>query len=66
MKITVNGEDFALSGEGTIPRLLECIGADPDRVAVMVNGVVVTRERRPSFPLSEGNTVEVLTFAGGG
>ncbi len=66
MRITVNGEPFELNGDGVLPRLLEQIGAHEERVAVMVNGSVITRNRRSSCLLSEGDTVEVLTFAGGG
>ncbi len=66
MKIMLNGEKCELTGDGTLAQLLEELGADGERVAVMVNGNIITRDHRPSFRLSEGDIVEVLTFAGGG
>ncbi len=66
MRITLNGESHEHGGDGSLPQLLQELGADRERVAVMVNGQVITRQKRPSYLLSDGDTVEVLTFAGGG
>jgi len=64
--LTVNGESLELEGSGDIPALIGQLGANPDRVAVMVNDSVVSREAWPTVTLSAGDRVEVLTFAGGG
>ncbi len=66
MKLTVNGESLELTGSGDIPSLLAQLGANSARVAVMVNSAVISREAWGATTLSEGDSVEVLTFAGGG
>jgi thiamine biosynthesis protein ThiS len=66
MELTVNGESHQHEGDGTIQALLEEMGSRPDRTAVMVNGDVVPRERWDGTRLEEGDTVELLVFAGGG
>jgi sulfur carrier protein len=66
MQLTVNGEEHEHRGDGTVSSLLEELGADRGRVALMVNAEVVARERRDGLLLREGDRIEVLTFAGGG
>ncbi len=66
MHLTVNGEKHDHGGNGTIDALLEELAADPGRVAIVVNNRIVARDKRDSFALTEGDTVEVITFAGGG
>ena len=65
MKITLNGEAFDLDGK-SIPALIVQIDAIADHVAVMVNGSVAARESWNEKILSEGDSIEVLTFAAGG
>lgn len=50
----------------TLPILLEKVGADPRRVAVVVNDSVVPAAKRTQFRLSDGDRIEILAFAGGG
>ena len=66
MQLTVNGKAHEHAGDGTLPSLLDELGARHDRVAVLVNDDVVAREERNSIALSPGDRVEVLGFAGGG
>jgi sulfur carrier protein len=67
MKVVVNGEPFEHRGEARLPVVLEAYGVAPGaRVAVVVNDEVVPQARRDETVLSEGDRVEVLTFAGGG
>ena len=66
MKLSVNGDSREHRGDGTLAALLRELGADPDRVAVLVNGAVVPRDKRAETKLADGDTIEVLTFAGGG
>ena len=66
MKLTVNGEPHEHAGDGSLTSLLEELEIEADSVAVMVNGNVVHAARRAEFTLSEGDTVEILTFAAGG
>ena len=66
MQLTVNGESHEHNGKATVPALIEELQADAERVAVMVNGNVVRRQRFDSMHLKDGDVVEILTFAGGG
>jgi thiamine biosynthesis protein ThiS len=66
MELTVNGESHRHEGDGTIEALLDEMGSRPDRTAVMINGDVVPREQWDGVCLGEGDTVELLVFAGGG
>lgn len=66
MNLTVNGKTHELAGGSGIPALLAELGANPEHSAVTVNGDLVASRHWNHFKLSEGNTVEVLTFVGGG
>ena len=66
MKLTVDGVEQEHDGEATLTALLTAVGADPERVAVMVNDEVIPKAKRAELRLREGDRVELLTFAGGG
>ena len=66
MQLTLNGKPYEHEGDASMQSLLDEIGTDGGRVAVMINGRVISRSDRDSVRLREADTVEVLTFAGGG
>ena len=66
INLTVNGDSLELEGSGDVPSLLAQLGANGERVALMVNDAIVSRETWSNVRLVEGDRVEVLTFAGGG
>lgn len=66
MKLYVNGERLQYPEATTLPALLEKVGADPKRVAVVVNDSVVPAAKRAQVRLSDGDRIEILAFAGGG
>ncbi len=66
MFLTVNGENHEHSGDGTVLALLAELGATPEHTALTVNGELVLSKDWKSFKLADGDTVEVLTFVGGG
>jgi sulfur carrier protein len=65
INVVVNGDDLEMKG-ADIPALIEQLGADDRRVAVMVNDSIVPRDRFDEYLLVAGDRIEVLTFAGGG
>ncbi len=65
MQVFVNDECLRLD-QGNIPHLLHSIGAQSDRVVVVVNGQVIPQEQRQTIVLNEQDRVDVFTFAGGG
>ena len=67
IRLVVNGEPRALAAANpTIAALVRDLGLEGQRVAVEVNGDVVTRAEHGTRPLKDGDRVEVVTFVGGG
>ena len=66
MFLTLNGEKYEHHGDSTVPALLAELGATPEHTAVTVNGELVFSKQWKDFEFNDGDTVEVLTFVGGG
>lgn len=66
MKVTVNGRDESLSSVTSVGDLVSTLVPAARGVAVAVNGTVVPRSQWTSTPLSDGDSVEVLSAAQGG
>jgi thiazole synthase len=64
--LTVNGESRVLPGDSTVSQLLSSLGLDPTRVAVERNLDIIPRRTYDSVQLAEGDSVEIVTFVGGG
>ncbi|MCI6189311.1 MAG: sulfur carrier protein ThiS [Clostridium sp.] len=62
----VNGKEMNLDDGITIDELLSKIKINKDRVVVEVDGVIVLKDEFSSFKLKENNTIEVVSFVGGG
>jgi sulfur carrier protein len=65
MHIILNGqkENFAA---GTIAELVRSKGLEPDRLVVEHNLNIVKQDQWPHIRLQEGDTLELLSFVGGG
>lgn len=66
MRVMVNGQVRALTGEATVAQLVAGMVPGWRGVAVAVNGEVVPRTRWTAAALCDGDRVEVLTAAQGG
>ncbi|MCZ6603092.1 MAG: sulfur carrier protein ThiS [Planctomycetota bacterium] len=66
MKVTLNGDIKEIPAETTVADLLGQIGTTPERVAVELNLDVVPRGNYASTAIREGDSIEVVTFVGGG
>ena len=66
MRVVVNGKDHVHEGPGDLSTLLEELGAQPERVAVLVNDSVIRRAAIISTMISEGDSVEIVMLAAGG
>ena len=66
MFLTVNDEKYEHHGDGTVAALLTELGAIPEHTALTVNGELVFSKAWTLFKFNDGDTVEVLTFVGGG
>lgn len=63
--VKVNGEQRPADGT-TVSVLLEELGYGEQRVAVELNEQIVPRAEYGTTVLSDGDTVEVVRFVGGG
>ncbi len=66
MKIILNGERFESKSGGSLTKLLKEAGAVDSQIAILVNDEVVPRNKRSGFKVKDGDSVELLSFAGGG
>ena len=66
MEITLNGETKRIDSEVTLDRLLDLFSLPRQRVAIELNKAVVRRNDWPEIPISDGDTIEVIHFVGGG
>jgi len=65
MKIKVNGDDFETKAS-TIQGLLWELEVKGERVAVELNLNIISRKDYAETAISEGDTLEVVNFVGGG
>ncbi len=66
MNLTVNGDPVHYDGDPRVSEFLRSRRAEPNRVAVLLNGDLVPLREREDRLLREGDQVEILAFAGGG
>jgi sulfur carrier protein len=65
MRLTVNGERREVPDGLTVAALVTSLGFR-GRVAVELNGEVLRQAQHVDVQLRDGDTVEVVTFVGGG
>ncbi|MBR4626989.1 MAG: sulfur carrier protein ThiS [Ruminococcus sp.] len=63
--VKVNGEMLDMNGK-TVAELLIAMDTDSRRVAVELNEEIVPKAKYGETVLSDGDTVEVVRFVGGG
>jgi len=66
LRITLNGEPFELERPLSVTDLLARLTIDPRRVAVEHNLTILKRHSFEAVVVSEGDTVEIVNFVGGG
>ena len=66
MTIQLNGERYEVPEPVTVDTLLARLEIDGRRVAVEVNEFVVKKAAYAETIVSDGDTVEVVNFVGGG
>jgi sulfur carrier protein len=64
--IQLNGEEYTVEGDPSLPVLLERLKMRRGRVAVEINRAVIPRAQYDSVRLNPGDVVEVINFVGGG
>ena len=63
--VKVNGEMKDIAGK-TVSAYLLTTDYDPKRIAVECNGEIVFKSQYDSIVFSDGDTVEIVSFVGGG
>lgn len=66
MQIKVNGENMSFEKPLTITGLTELLNYDIRLIAVEHNGAIPSKDEYGSIVLNDGDTVEIVTFMGGG
>ena len=66
MRIRLNGKDREVSRGLTVRSLLEELELHPGMVVVELNREILERDGYDAVPVSEGDTVELVHFVGGG
>jgi sulfur carrier protein len=66
MNICVNGEVIAVPAPLTVRELIVHLGLTSGPVAVECNKEIVPRKDHEATPLTEGDTIEIVHFVGGG
>jgi thiazole synthase len=66
IRVTINGEAHQVPPGCTVSQLLKILGLDPARVAVERNLAVVPKRTYDLAQLGTGDSVEIVTFVGGG
>ena len=64
--ITINGEQKELSQDMVLQWLLEQEGYDIRRIAVEINGEIVSKTLFNDKIVKSGDSIEVVSFVGGG
>ena len=63
--VKVNGTELNIAGK-TISEYLSTTNYDPKRIAVERNGDIVFKSQYDATVLEDGDSVEVVSFVGGG
>jgi thiamine biosynthesis protein ThiS len=66
LALMVNGEARQVPSPATVADLLRYLNLDPRTVVVELNREIVRRPRLGETALSDGDTVELVHFVGGG
>ena len=66
IKIKLNNKDKDIEENSSISTLLELLGLNPESNVTEVNLGIIKKDKRKDYILKNGDTVEIITFMGGG
>lgn len=64
--MVINGKEFHFNNEITVEDMLSELKLDKNKVVVEVNTNIISKEEFNSFKLGENDSIEVVSFVGGG
>lgn len=66
MNLKINGKDISTGAQKTLEELISEKGLHPEKIVVEHNLRIVPREEWPKTALNNNDTVEIVSFVGGG
>ena len=66
VKIILNGKEETLLRPMTVREMVNVKGWNPDKIVVELNREIVGKEAWTDLALKENDTMEILSFVGGG
>lgn len=66
IRVQLNGKDREIERGLTVRSLLESLELKPGMVVVELNREILERDSYPTVTVSEGDTLELVHFVGGG
>lgn len=66
MKVKINGKDVSIDATKTLEELILGKGLHPEKIVIEHNLRIVPKEEWNKTALSDDDTVEIVSFVGGG
>ncbi len=66
MKVTINGKNETLESGTTIYQLLTIRNLRPEKIVIELNQKIVEKENLEAVELKKNDTLEIISFVGGG
>ena len=66
MILTLNGKQEAIEKTMSLDALVASKGLCPDRIVVEHNFTIISKEDWPKIMLKDQDTIEIISFVGGG
>lgn len=64
--VIINGEEKEGYDSSTVLEMLELEGYDKSRIALEINGTIISKKQYNEILLHSGDHIEVVSFVGGG
>lgn len=62
----VNGKEMPLDAPCSVTDLVQSLGYDASRIAILLNGTVLPKEAFATTEVSAADKLEIVQFVGGG
>lgn len=66
IRVRLNGKDRELEPDHTVTTLLESLELNPHMIVVELNREILERDSYGDVGISDGDTIELVHFVGGG
>jgi thiamine biosynthesis protein ThiS len=66
IKIRLNGKEKSVKNNITVMDLLNDLDINPQRIAIEINGEILSKSKYSEEIIKEGDIMEIVQFVGGG